>query len=104
VRLNRFGRELRRFDFIPFFVRGGALHFLPRDGQLRRPGIELRIRYTTVDIFRRNRSQLGTVGRDQRHVHICYRNRLVAVIGHDEKYGQEAVLVEVDGKQFRFVA
>ena len=88
VRLDRLGRELRGLDFIHFFLADRALHFVRKRNRAR-PRAGLGIREAPVQVVRRDGSEFRVIGRDQRDFHVGDGDRLVAVIGHDEKTGRK---------------
>lgn len=102
MRLDRFGRELRRFDLLHLLRADRSLYLLSRQGQRGRRA-RLRIAQSPVNVVGGSRTQLGAVASNQLDIHIDDGDRLVAIIGNDEKHRQKVVFPEVDGEDTGFV-
>jgi 3-deoxy-D-manno-octulosonic-acid transferase len=95
------GGELRRLDLVSFFLSDCAFYLIARKRQRHlRLGAALRIHESPVNIVGGIGSELGVVGRGQRDLHVGDRNGLRTLVGHDEKDGKKAVIVEVDAEDF----
>ena len=103
VGLDCFGGELRGFDFVAVFLADGAFYFFLRDGNGDGMRVGMGIAEAAEDIFGSDGRELGAAGRGQCDLHVGDGEGLVAVIGDDEKDGEESVLVKVHGEYFCLV-
>ena len=95
VWFDEMGRELGGFDLVHIFAADYALDLLARDRNGKRSGARLRVGHATVHVVRSYRREFGMMGRNELDIETRQRNRVVPIVGDDEKNWEEPMLLEI---------
>lgn len=98
-----FGGELGRVDLAHFLFRDASLYLMWKwEGNVA-AGFGLGIREAAINTVGVDGGELGSFFSDQLDLHVNDRDGLIAIVGHDKKDWQEAMLGEVNGEDLRLV-
>ena len=103
MRFDGAGGELRGFDFFHLLLRDATFHLAREWKRNIGTGLGLRVGEATIEIVRIDGCELGAIAGDQLDSHIDDGDGLIAIVGDDEKDGQESVIGEIDGENFGFL-